>query len=458
MGKHLLNSQWHRLGHGTHSDGAGLELENLPPRGNSKSTSKSWKWRGTYKGSRVPVQIGSAKKMPLAVAREHAEMLNAAVLEGKDPRVVWAEFKNPTPKADYRIKTLVEDFFQVRWGNADRSSGEVAKIMKNEKNVHTYFSGLRNKVVKPLGEFPIYDVTAEQLARDVFGPYFRESFSMGEKTAQRLMLVYDRAATLERGNPHRLNRQIVRDALNLIGYEELEKQHKAKRKSKANKVGMVSVEPTRLPDAYARLGDDFVFHAVRFLILTVQRVGSLTLAKWDEFDWDAKEWRIPYDQLKWPEFGDLVVPLSDAAMASLTELRKVNGDQRYVMHSAHACKTGLVSSQTLLDRLESVGISDEDGDDAHTHGFRGSFRTWADEVRVGTHAELEWSLHHKFWGSETESAYHKGDRARYALDARRDVLNLWADYAEGKVDLADLKEANRAFRREAEILQFRRAG
>jgi integrase len=65
------------------------------------------------------------------------------------------------------------------------------------------------------------------------------------------------------------------------------------------------------------------------------------------------------------------------------------------------------------------------GANATTHGFRSTFRTWADEL-MGTKYSREvkeLALAH-IVGNATERAYARSD----ALEQRRDLMNDWAAY------------------------------
>ena len=100
-------------------------------------------------------------------------------------------------------------------------------------------------------------------------------------------------------------------------------------------------EPTRL--------------ALKLLLVTGQRRGELTQARWDHFDFDAKLWTIPVALLKSahsrrdkPE--PHVVPLSDLAVDLLRRLKALAGDSPAVL-PAHASKRHARSySEAVLSR------------------------------------------------------------------------------------------------------------
>jgi integrase len=59
------------------------------------------------------------------------------------------------------------------------------------------------------------------------------------------------------------------------------------------------------------------------------------------------------------------------------------------------------------------------------HGFRASFRTWAEESTGFPHAVIEEALGHQI-GSQVERAYRRTD----VLEKRRELMSAWADYCE----------------------------
>jgi integrase len=59
------------------------------------------------------------------------------------------------------------------------------------------------------------------------------------------------------------------------------------------------------------------------------------------------------------------------------------------------------------------------------HGFRATFRTWAEETTGFAHAVIEQAMGHKV-GGEVERAYRRTDM----LSKRRELMQTWANYCE----------------------------
>ncbi len=84
---------------------------------------------------------------------------------------------------------------------------------------------------------------------------------------------------------------------------------------------------------------------------------------------------------------------------------------------------------TLLKRMNSVAsekwVDTADGRPITAHGFRATFRTWAEEVTGFPHAVIEEAMGHQV-GTQVERAYRRTD----VLEKRRELMAAWADYCE----------------------------
>lgn len=107
--------------------------------------------------------------------------------------------------------------------------------------------------------------------------------------------------------------------------------------------------------------------ALKLLLVTGQRRGELTQARWDHFDLEVKRWTIPVELLKSshsrrekPE--PHIVPLSDLALDLLRKLKTLAGDSPSVL-PAHASKRHAraysegVLSRAVRQNAEHFGIA-----------------------------------------------------------------------------------------------------
>jgi integrase len=95
---------------------------------------------------------------------------------------------------------------------------------------------------------------------------------------------------------------------------------------------------------------------------------------------------------------------------------------------------------TLLKRMNAKPKADKADPDAKpkwhdpasgrsitAHGFRATFKTWAEEVATFPHAVIEHAMGHKV-GGKVERAYTRTT----LLDMRRKLMDAWAAYCEPK--------------------------
>ena len=152
----------------------------------------------------------------------------------------------------------------------------------------------------------------------------------------------------------------------------------------------------------------------RFLVLTAARRGEARLATWQEIDFEAREWRIPGERMKTGQ--PLVVPLSDAALAALsdaTDIRETGSDLIFP-----GTKHGRPLTDSTLSKLQrEVGVP------AVAHGFRAAFRTWASEKTNAPHHVMELELAHSV-GSGVERANARSD----LRNKRRALMERWGEY------------------------------
>lgn len=108
---------------------------------------------------------------------------------------------------------------------------------------------------------------------------------------------------------------------------------------------------------------------LEFLILTAARSGEVRGAVWSEIDITAKVWEVPAVRMKMKRPHR--VPLSPRAVAILKDAKALRGDGDLVFPGTKSGK--MLSDMTLSKLVKELGFN------ADAHGFRTSFRTWAQE-------------------------------------------------------------------------------
>ena len=152
--------------------------------------------------------------------------------------------------------------------------------------------------------------------------------------------------------------------------------------------------------------------AVRFTALTAKRLCEVRRAMWDEIDLDARTWTIPGRRnAKIKE--DHAVPLSGAAMCVVHRALELPQSHGVVFPNPRSAD-GVIPDGTIRRMIWRIGIA------ASPHGFRSTFRTWAQECGENWEA-AEISLSHTV-GSSVVASYARSDM----LALRRDLMERYA--------------------------------
>jgi len=104
-------------------------------------------------------------------------------------------------------------------------------------------------------------------------------------------------------------------------------------------------------------------HSLMVLLLTLAQRGSLSAAKWSEFDFEGKTWMIPAQNDK--ERRAHIVPLTDWAILELLALKALSNDSQYVLPKRSGGVADRPSSGELISRsvtrlreqFEAIGVA-----------------------------------------------------------------------------------------------------
>ena len=171
--------------------------------------------------------------------------------------------------------------------------------------------------------------------------------------------------------------------------------------------------------------------ALEFLILTNARTDAVVKATCEQFDLDAALWTVPLASLKDREHRTepFRVPLSRRAVEIVREM-ETGRLSRFVFAGSGASHLSNMALLTLLKRMNSGASKWLDTKDKRkrpitAHGFRATFKTWAEEIATFPHAVVEQAMGHQV-GSRVERAYSRTD----LLEKRRSLMEAWGNYCE----------------------------
>ncbi len=153
--------------------------------------------------------------------------------------------------------------------------------------------------------------------------------------------------------------------------------------------------------------------AFEFLVLTAARSGEVREATWNEFDLEAATWAVPAHRMKAER--EHRVPLSGRAVEVLTSARALRSKHSDLVFPARGGRP--IGNTAFVQALRRLGI------DATAHGFRASFRVWAQERTNIPREVCEAALAHTL-KDKAEAAYARSD----LFEKRRELMERWARY------------------------------
>lgn len=376
------------------SDGQGLFIEVTP--GGSKLFRAAYR----YQGKQRLHSIGAYPAVSLAAARAELAKVKRWLVEGRDP----AHEKRVEALAEKATKDATFEKVASDW---------IAKKAKEGKATRTIakLQWLNGLALKGLGKRPIAEITpAEVLAvlQAVEAQGHRETARRlrGQLSEVFRFAVASALATTDPAAPLRgaLAAPVV-----------------------VNRAAIVEAKPfgglLRAIDGYD--GQITTRAGLQLLALTALRPGELRQGFWTEIDWEKSLWIVPTGRMK--QRKPFAQPLSEQALAILTELRSITGgDDDGLIFPGYGVSGGggkpivrkPMSENTLGGALRRLGF----GNDEHVaHGFRSSFSTLMHGTGKFNADHIEAALSH--YRGDVRSIY---DRNAY-LHERYDIMRAWAD-------------------------------
>jgi hypothetical protein len=361
-----------KLGPGVHNDGGGLYVIVKP------SLAASLLLRYTLFRKACKMGLGSVQDADaIREGRELAHKFRRLVRDGKDPRN-----ERVTVGVSNSDTTDVTPTFH---GFAHHIVGK--RIFKNPKSL-TCWKRTVDVHFKPLHTKQVHEITISDVVA-VLEPLYRDIPSVGREARQRLEYIFNAAIALY---PKAVGRNNASRSLLASLLPRLPKKGTVRGDH-------ASLHHSLMPAFWCELRaiNTIPSKALQLLILTCVRTGEqlqMTFSQVvgaDEFEKGAFRWKT------------LVFPSQEQPGKYGVEL----GDR------------------TLLALLQETMKYNGRGDKprATVHGFRGTFKTWADEETEHQDQTTEFCLHHVV-GNAAKAAYKKGAMWK----KRKAALTDWANY------------------------------
>lgn len=371
----LTQMKARNLGPGKHFDGQGLMLVK------SRKDAGKWLLRLVVDGRRREMGLGRWPDVSIAEARENASNARKKLRGGTDP---VAERRKAVRKVKrLSVADAVQACFEARQAE-----------LKGDGKAGRWLSPLTTHVLPKIGTMAIEDVDQHELKR-LLEPIWHEKPDTARKAMNRINLTLKHAAALDLD----VDLQAVMKAQALLGKRRHTVQH------------IPSLTYAEAP-AFYKLLCTLKFpsaFALRFLILTVARTSEVRLATYAEIEGEV--WVIPAERTK--TGNEHKVPLTDEAMQVVEKVRAGTGSNFLFTTD---------KGKPLSDMAMS-GLMKREKMTARPHGFRSTFRTWAEECTDAPFEVKETVLGHRV-GNEVERAYQRSD----LFQSRKKLLKKWGNF------------------------------
>ncbi|MEM8491312.1 MAG: integrase arm-type DNA-binding domain-containing protein [Pseudomonadota bacterium] len=370
----------------------GLYLQCSPPTTpKSKTFARSWLLKTPVGNDRPELGLGPYPEITLSEARNKAREIKAMVREGIDPRVERRRKRSALLREQSKSVTFRE--------LSARYIKKKSKDFKTAKQTQKLTSHLETYAYPFLGALIVGDIERSHIV-SMLQPIWETK----NETAKRVRMTVERILDLGGVEGLRGGDNPARWTGNLeLTFPKPDKVAKVQH--------LAAMDVDTLPSFMAQLKQKQTMgaYALQFGILTAARSGEIRGAIWDEIDLQARTWTIHADRMK--NNRTHTVPLCTDAVAILKALPR---DNDLVFP---APRGGQMSDMTLTKVIRDMGHR------VTQHGFRATFRTWAQERTNYAEEVCELALAHVN-SDKTRAAYARSE----LLDKRRRLMNEWQKF------------------------------
>lgn len=355
------------------------------------SGSKLWQFRyyRPLTKQRTKQSFGAYPAVSLSDARKLRAESRVLLAKDIDPQEHQKEQSRSTQEAKTNTFMLIAE----RWWNLKKTS-------VTEDYAHDIWRSLERDVFPAIGKMNITDVKAHTLVQAVQPVQARGALETVRRLCQRIneVMIYAQNTGLIEAVP----------SVNI-----------GKAFEKPQKKNMPSIHPDQLPQVMQTMRNANIILPTRCLfmwqLLTISRPAEAAEARWDEIDFDAKEWKIPAARMKMNR--DHTVPLSDEALSILEMMKPLSSGREFIFPSRIKPNQSM-NSQTVNAALKRSGF----GGVLVSHGLRSIASTALNEQGFLPDV-IEAALAHVD-KNEVRRAYNRTDY----LEQRRPMMQWWADF------------------------------
>ena len=381
--KQLLN-----LKNGKYHDGKGLYISITSP-----GTGK-WSLRYRLDHKSREMGLGTFPEISIVDARQKAEDNRRQILNKIDP--IEDKRKQEVLRNQQGKKfSYIADLY---------ISAKKKEEWRNPKSEQQWRNTITSYAVPFLDKKPLIEINIDDI-QELLLPIWSSKTETARRLQQRLFRIFGFAKIkkwYEKDNP----------ALWKGGLQEVMsdpyKIHKVK--------SFASLNYSNISNFYKDISeiDLLAVYALRLLILTATRTKEVIEAKFTEFDLDKKVWTIPEHKMK--AGVEHKVPLSDEAIQIINFMRKKHNHE-YVFHNKATGKH--ISNNAMLVFVKKHHLKTK----ITVHGFRATFRTWAEETGKYQHHAIEFCLAHQL-PTKVEKSYLRTN----LFGMRKIIMNDWEQF------------------------------
>ncbi|WP_411817366.1 tyrosine-type recombinase/integrase [Hyphococcus sp. DH-69] len=368
------------------SDGGGLYIE-VKPTG-----SKLWRMAYRFDGKQKLLAFGAYPDVSLALARSKRHDAKALLAEAIDPAAhAKAEKEEQIALTEHTFGKIADELIEK-----GEKEGLAERTLEKKR-------WLLSLAMPDLGDLPITAITAPQILATLRKVEAKGNYETAKRMRSVIGQVFRFAISTTRASND--------PTFGLRGALTTPKTvHMAAFTEWEDYAGLI-----RAIWGY-QSGAPETRTALKLMALLYTRPGELRLAKWDEFDLDARKWTIPAERMKMRRKH--IKPLPTQAVELLRELREINFDTELVFPST--LRNGKpISENTMNTALRRMGFTQ---DECTSHGFRASASSLLNESGKWSPDAIEAELAHR-GSDEVRRAYH---RSSY-WDERVKMCQWWAD-------------------------------
>lgn len=328
--------------------------------------------------------LGRWPDVSIAEAREHAAEARRTLRDGLDPIAEREKAKHKPRRLT--VKEAIEGCFEARKAE-----------LKDDGAAGRWMSPLKTHIIPKIGKLPIEDVDQHALKR-VLDPIWHEKTEAAAKALQRMNLTLKHAAALGLD----VDLQATMKARALLG----------KQRHRVTHIPSMRYQDT--PELYQWLTKQrgAAALALRFLILTLARTSEVRLATFDEIKGDV--WTLPPERTKTGK--EHRIPLTDEALKIVAHCRTLSPNE-FLFPAYKGRPLSDMAMSSLMKR---------EGYEARPHGFRATFRTWAEECTDAPFEVKEAMLGHAV-DAGVVGAYQRSDR----IQSRARLAKIWSKFVTG---------------------------